>query len=529
MKKIIGAAVLAGILFGSCVKKKDLDFKNLRIDNWNPDWALPILSSDLTLKNILQPNTFITEDAQGVYSLHYAGDIFSARVEDYVQIPDQNLNTPAFTLSVPMNVNPFSSTINDSITNSHFTYTDPSGSQLAHLNIKSGNIVLTINSTFRQNVTATIIFPDAKKNGTPLQVSANITYPSTSSSMTVDLAGYNFDLTNGGTAHNYLNYKIRFTVSGTGQPLLMGDNFSANVKMEQLKYSFLDGFIGGYDIPIPSDTINVAVFDNTINAQIFVNDPKINLTFRNSIGVNVSTVFDALYGTTATGINTGNYITNPINVNGAPAPGLSSTSTYIMDSASTAGKVQQLFNPAPNKVIYGGRVRINPGGASTTYSFLTDSSAISMSADAQLPAWFKIVTFTLQDTTQLLLPEDSSILQSAEFKLLMDNALPLYGRVQVYFADANFGILDSLVTTGGDIIGEAPVDAQGRVSGRLQKESLFNMTHDEYNAMASRVRYALIRGQLKSSGSNSIKIQSSNNMKVKLAFRFKLNVSQTDL
>lgn len=527
MKKIIGAAVLAGIVLGGCVKKKDLDFKNLRIDNWNPDWALPILSSDLTLKNMLQPNTYITEDAQGVYSLHYTGDIFTALASDYVKIPDQNFNTPNILLTIPQSVASFAGTINDSASN-NFTYSDPSGSQLSHLNIKSGQITLNVTSTFRQNVTATIVFPDVKKNGVALQVSANIVYPSTTSAMTLDLSGYNFDFTNGSTTHNYLKYVMRFTLTGTGQPLLPGDHFSANIKLNNLMYSYLDGILGNYTVPIPSDTINVAVFDNTINANIFVNDPKINLDFTNSFGVNVSTVFDNLYGITASGINTGNYITSPINVAGAASPSVPAKTRFVMDSASTAGKVQSLFNPAPNKVIYGGRVIVNPAGSTAT-SFLTDTSSIKMTADAQLPAWFKIVTFTLQDTSKLVLPEDSSILQSAEFKLLMDNALPLYGRVQVYFADVNFTILDSLVSTGGDIIGEAPVDAQGKVSGRTEKVSVFNMTHEEYNAMAPHVRYALIRGQLKSSGSNSIRIQSSNNMKVKLAFRFKLNVSQTDL
>lgn len=509
MKKIIGITVLAGLVWGGCVKKKDFDFKNLRIDNWQPDWALPILKSNLTLKNMLQDNTYLTEDGDGLYSLHYSGDLFSARASDYIKIPDQNLNTPDFTLTAPISVASFTGSINDSVSN-HFTYTDASGSQLAHMNIKSGSATLTVTSTFKQNVTATLIFPDAIKNGSPLQLTTTINYPATTSSMSVDLSGYNFDLTNGGAAHNYLNYKIRFNVAGTGQPLLSGDHLSANVKMTHLLYSYLDGIFGSYTIPFPDDTINVAVFDNTINAQIFVNDPKINLHFTNSFGVNLSTVFDDLYGVTATGINTGNYITTPINVNAAPSVTKPSETNYTMDSASTAGKVQQLFNPAPNKVIYGGRVLINPGGVSGT-NFLTDTSSITMTADAQLPAWLKIITFTLQDTTALLLPEDTSLLQTAEFKLLMDNALPLYGRVQVYFADANYTILDSLVSTGGDIIGEAPVDAQGKVTGRTEKVSVFNMTHDEYNAMAPKVRHALIRGQLKSSGSNSIRIQSSLN------------------
>jgi len=527
MKKALGIITLISLVGLGCIKKKDLDFKNLKVDNWQPDWALPILNSNLTLKNILQPKTYLTEDAEGVYSLHYTGDLYYRRASDFILIPNQNFTTPGVTLSTPMAVASFTGTINDSYSN-HFTYTDTSGAQLAHINVKSGTISLTLNSTFKQNVSAVITFPTAKKAGVALQVNANVNWPSSSSTASIDLSGYNIDLSNGNTTKNYLPYTINFTVAGTGETLLPGDALSASISMTDIKYSFIDGFLGSYDIPIPADTINVAVFDNTLNASIFINNPKINLAFKNSLGLNVLTTFDDIYGLTATGIRR-NMSVAPVTVVGASSAGQTAVSNYTMDSANTGGAVQNLFNPAPNHVIYDGRVRINPGGTGSTYNFVTDSSAITITADAELPAWFKIITFTLQDTVKLELPVDTSLLQTAEFKMLMDNALPLYGRVQLFFADASFNFLDSLVPTASDIIGEAPVDGGGHVNGRKSQVTTFSMTHDHYNAMAPHVKYAVIRGSLKSSGSNSVKIQSSNNLIVKLAFRFKLNVSSTDL
>jgi hypothetical protein len=528
MRKKIGIIVLASIVGLGCIKKKDLDFKNLQIDNWQPDWALPILNSDLTLKNMIQGDTYITEDAEGVYSLHYSGDLFQAVASDFVRIPDQAYTVAPQTLTVPQTSVSFTGTINDSFSN-HFTFTDTSGAQLAHVNVKTGWITFDVNSTFNQNLTVNLILPSVLKGGSPLQITTNVFYPSTTSSVKIDLSGYNFDLTNSGATKNYLPYKVRFTVAGTGQPLAVSNSISASIGVTDITYSFIDGYLGHYDIPIPSDTINVAVFDNTLTADIFLNNPKINLAFKNSLGVNVSAKFDNLYGVTATRGATPNYLINPINITGATVVGQTAVSTYTIDSANTAGAVQNLFNPAPNHVIYNGRVMVNPGGTSSTYNFITDSSMVAVSAEAELPAWFKIVTFQLQDTTKLTLPEDSSVLQSAEFKLLMDNALPLYGRVQLYFCDQNFNFLDSLVPTAQDIIGEAPVDGQGKVNGRKQNVTTFSMTHAQYNAMAPKVKHAIIRGSLKSSGSNSIKIQSSNDLIVKLAFRFKLNVSSTDL
>jgi hypothetical protein len=350
--------------------------------------------------------------------------------------------------------------------------------------------------------------------------------PASSATTSVDLGGYAFDLTNGGANKNYLPYKIRFSITGTGQPLAPTNSLSASVAMENIKYSFIDGFLGSYDIAIPSDTIYVGVFDNTLSANIYIRNPMIHLSFKNSIGLGVSAQFDQIYGRTNKGQNV-NMTIPAINVNGATVPGQTAVSKTTIDSTNST--VQNIFNPAPNEVIYNGRVRINPGGTGTTRSFVTDSSMVSLVAEAELPAWFQIIQFSLQDTVDLILPEDSSILSKAEFKMLMDNGLPLYGQVQLYFADENYNVIDSLVPTVNDIIAEAPVDANGQVTGRTSAVTKFEMTHDEYNAMAPKVRHALLRGQLKTSGPGDIKIQSSNNLIVKLAFRFSLNVSSTDV
>ncbi len=525
MRKILGLLVLGAMIVSvGCIRKKDFDFKNVTIDDWQPDWALPLISSNLTLKNIVQTGTVVSEDAQGLYSLHYSGDLFSAKASDYVHIQNQSYSMPTIGFTIPQTTPGFSGSITDSFSSS-FNYGDTSGAQLAHINVKTGTITFNVTSNFPHNVTASLIFPTVKKSGQQLEVTVNVG-PSATGTTNISLDGYSFDMTTGGSSKNYLPYKVRFTVAGTGQPLSPSNNFSGSVTMQNITYSFIDGFLGSYDIPFPSDTIYVGVFDNTLSANIYIRNPMIHLTFRNSIGLGVAAQFDELYGRTNKGAVV-NMALPAINVSGAGTPGQTAESVTTIDSTNST--VQNMFNPAPNEVIYGGRIRINPGGTGSTYSFITDSSMISLGAEAELPAWFKIIDFSLQDTVDLKLPEDSSILNKAEFKLLMDNALPLYGRVQLYFADSNYNFLDSLVPTVDDIIAEAPVDANGQVTGRTAAVTRFVMTHDEYNAMAPHVKYAVLRGTLKTSGANDIKIQSSNSLIVKLAFRFSLKVSSTDL
>lgn len=524
MKKQILVGILALVAVAGCIKKKDVDFKNLQIDNWQPDWALPVLYSDMTLKNVVKTGTDVREDAEGLYSLHYSSSIASIIASDYITIPNQSYNTPNITLTAPISSPGFFGTVTDSFS-STFNYSDASGTQLAHVAIKGGMLNINFNTTFRQNIAATFIFPRITNSSGPLQLTLNVAYPATTATAAVDLSGYTIDLTNGTSSNNLVGYKVRYTITGTGQPISTGDNISAGVGMTDIKYHYFDGRLGSYSIPIPNDTINVGVFDNTLSANIFIRNPKVHLHFSNSFGVGVSAKLSTLYGMTNTG-TTVPMVVPDFAVAGATTLGGAAAATKItLDSTNST--VQTMFNPAPNVVVYGGSVTIMPGGSG--YSFITDTSRFALTADAELPAWFKIIDFALQDTVKLELPVDTSLLQSAEFKMLMDNAFPLYGRVQLYFADANYNLLDSLVPTADDIIGEAPVDADGKVTGRTQKVTTFKMTKTQYNNMAPNVRWAVIRGSLKTSGNSTIKILSSNSLKVKLAFRFKLNVSSTDL
>jgi len=520
--RLIIFVFLLSVISSGCIKKGDLSFKNIKVDNWQPDWALPILNANLTLKNLLKTGSVLTLDSStGLYSLHYKGTLFTANAADYIVIPDQSFSTPLFTLTSPQTVSSFTGSISDSA-NNNFTFTDTSGAQLAHVTFKSGAIHMNITSTFRQNVSVQIIFPYINNNGTQLQLNTTINYPNTSASTTINLAGYTIDMTNGGSSKNYIAYKLRFTVNGTGQPLNPGDNISANITMSSIKYSFIDGFMGKFTIPVPYDTIPIAVFNNTLNASIFLRNPSITLSYSNSLGMTVQSDFDHLFGLTNKGQMV-NMSIPAVTVNGATTVGQTANTTFVIDSTNSS--VQNIFNPAPNNVIYNGRILINPAG-STTYNFITDQSTMSLIADADLPAWFHIITFALQDTVKLILPTDTSLVQKAEFKMLMDNAFPLYGTVQLFFADANYNILDSLVPTTNNIIAEAPVDSTGSVTGRASAITTFVMEHNRYNAMAPNVKYALIRGSLESSGTGDVKILSSNNLIIKLAFRFTLNVSE---
>ncbi len=536
MKSRFAILIFICVVVFSCLKKGDLNLKNLTVSGWQPDWAVPLTNTTLTLKNLVQhaySGNVLTTDSTGLYSIHYDGRLLSANASDYVKIPDQNFNTSAIPLSSPISMSSFTGTVSDTFSD-HFSYTDTSGEQLNHLNLKSGNLQIQIQSSYQQNISATVLLPTIKKNGVPLSITFAMNYPTTNANQNLDLSNYKIDFTNGNTTNNYLPYKISYNITGTGNPISTTDNIVANINLTNLQFSFVDGYLGHHSIPINRDTIAIEIFNNTLNANIFLENPVIKLSVDNSFGVSAVGTFSTFEGITKQGVINnigGNFFNNPITLNGPTTVGATAVNNYQIDK--TNSNVQNVFNPAPNRVVFQGNISIN-GSGTPTYNFITDTSKIIVNAEAILPAWFRIIDFSLQDTFALGFPRDTDILNRVQFKLLCENAFGLYAAVQLYFTDSAYHVLDSLIVpiNGAqqtNIIAQAPVNASGVVNGSTTSQTIFDMDKTRYQHIANRVRHGLVRGNLQSSGSSSnisVQIHAKDYLRVQLAAHLWLNIKK---
>ncbi|MFM2223953.1 MAG: hypothetical protein RJA07_155 [Bacteroidota bacterium] len=527
MKRNYILLLLICLTAAACLKKEDFSFKKITVGDWNPDWALPLLNSKLTLKNLVQHGNVgntVTEDSAGLYSIHYDGKIFEALASDYIKIEDQNFATDSIPLSSPISVGNFNGSVSDTFS-SFYNYTDTSGAQLKHLRLKSGSIKLKINSSFQQNLSIQIVFPTVKNGAIALSVNAQVNYPSTSTTVNINLGGYTFDFTNNNTTSNYLPYKVYYTVSGNGtQPINTTDFVKGTIGLTSMKFAFVDGYLGQRNIPIPLDTIPIEIFNNSLSAQLFLENPKVHLTVKNYFGVSASGSLTNTKGITRGGnINNvlGQFFSTPLVITQPSVVGQYTNNIYTMDKNNS--NIQNVFNPAPNKIVYQGNIQINSSGVA--YNFITDTSKLIVLANAEIPAWFKIIDFTLQDTFNLTLPQDTDLVESVKFKMGVENAFPLYTNVQLYFADTLNKILDSLIIPTQNLIPQAPVNASGIITSSTTKETIFEMDNNHYKRFNRKVKHAIIRGNLKTSGSNSVQIHSNNYIGIKLAAEIKLHVS----
>jgi hypothetical protein len=117
-------------------------------------------------------------------------------------------------------------------------------------------------------------------------------------------------------------------------------------------------------------------------------------------------------------------------------------------------------------------------------------------------------------------------IESAVFRINIDNGYPASAYTQVYFTDSNYVVLDSILTNPQNLVIEsAQIDANGRVTTHTKKttdEPFSNARLQHlYNAKKVLIRSVL---DTKDSPARNVEIYDDYRLDVKIGVRAQLNV-----
>jgi len=158
------------LLASSCTKG-DFDFNKLAANQWDPEFAVPLVNSTVSLKDINLPaNCYLQVEADNSQSIVYTGSLITVKTTDFItQLNSIPVNT-SYTLSatdiaafllVPIGTS-YTSSASQVIDLSAQT-TNGSGMDLDSAVLKSGELKLQIQNTFSHTANITISIPAIKK------------------------------------------------------------------------------------------------------------------------------------------------------------------------------------------------------------------------------------------------------------------------------------------------------------------------------------------------------------------------------
>jgi hypothetical protein len=181
------------------------------------------------------------------------------------------------------------------------------------------------------------------------------------------------------------------------------------------------------------------------------------------------------------------------------------------------------------------------------FNFISDNfpnvgGKLNLNPIIRVPAYFRLFDFARRDTTSVNMEEiakifdDSSALsmQNITFYLNVTNGLPLLANLQVYFADANYRIIDSLQTHEIVLESGIPDPSTFLVKTPVVTTEEISMDKKQFDKIKP-AKYLIFKESFTSHGvENSsvyIKLFKSNFMKILLSVKIdtKLNGNLSDI
>lgn len=522
----IAVILIVMISISACIKDNDFDYDKIAQSSWNPDVAVPLIHSDLGIEDIIgiSDSTSFSVGNDHLVTLIYRGNIYSILGRDLIPVVDQTDNVN-FTMTGADSIAITGLGATAKTTTHTLPFIFPGGESIDSMTIKAGWLLVNLNSTVPHSGIFNVTIPAATKNGQALNMDINFTYFGSPVSRidSIDLSGYKINLSATGNPNQLdLNYAVGITNTGSGDPII-NTNTSATVNFKNISFESIYGNVGQKNINLFEDSSRITLFDNFSSGNLYFEDPKMTFSLSNSFGMPIDAHATSLAAIGASGnlIAFTGAIPNPLPVNYPAAAGQVATSSFTLDK--TNSNIQAVIGQAPRYIVYSLNATSNL--PAPTYNFMLDTSSFKADIQIDFPLRGYASGFTVQDTAPFQLEKIDEI-ESAVFRINIDNGYPASAFTQVYFTDSNYVVLDSILSNPQNLVIEsAQIDANGRVTTHTRKttDEPFSNARLQHLYTAKKV---LIRSVLdtKDSPARNIEIYDDYRLDVKIGVRAQLNV-----
>ncbi|MFN2394848.1 MAG: hypothetical protein ABR597_04080 [Bacteroidales bacterium] len=431
-------------------------------------FAVPLVNSYLNINDIIDTEGIgaIETDEEGLIWLVYKGRVFSIPAEDLFSIPNQS---QSFTIDI------------DPVAKEEITFdriflvTFDSDQEVNLIKFRQGLFTVNLEDTDQLQADGFDIFVEFEilnsETGDGGLISGELTPQQPAN---IDLAESIIDFED---ETNFFPVKFTVTISGDGNPVNAPYTIEFNQNMENMEYDYIYGFIGEIPFPVGDSEVNIDIFKSANIADIFFENPTMDVIAKNSFGTPITLNFNEFYASNpddeTIAIETA--ATDSWDIDMPDELGQTNTTQLELNRSNT--NIDEMMSIRPTTVHFDVSGVINPAGKQTSPNFINYNSQLSIDLDVNLPLFGRVDNFELQDTLDLTfnnLPEE---IDWAELKIQMDNGFPFRASVQVYFVDDNMQVLDSLFSEASavNLIEAAPTSPDDNIVTEPRLKETFIM------------------------------------------------------
>jgi hypothetical protein len=490
--------------------------------NWNPDLGLPVVSGLFTIEdyvNATSDDLIVSQDSNGVVVFEYTGpEISSDRAETMINLRDQAFNGAiGFNLGESSQL-PIVGTLTKSL-NFEFVVDTEGSDLLDSLLLKSGTFNIDINGNYPTSGEIEIVI-------NPLTIGGNIysqvyswTYnpanPTQSFQESIDLKEALLDYTNGNTTSNSFSINVNLTISYEGQTITPNNLINLSFTMNNTMFRLAYGKFGQRQFETPVESVLLGIFDSIEVDSFYLDNPQLDISFKNSFGLPVVAQLSALIAVNSNGdalAMSGSVIDNPIAVSrpmiGEEGKFIETNITINSDNSNIADIISFL----PSELLYHFDGSIDSQG-SQTEQFVMDSSRVIGTYTVKLPLSGLITNFTTSKEYNFN-GEDLDLLKKTKVILFTTNGLPLTVGTELIFLDANDIPLDTLFA-GENILEPGITNSNGIVISPTENSVETLLTEGEMEVLKRSKKIVLSTWlNTGTSGKENVKIKMTDQVKV---------------
>lgn len=523
--------IFLGLLLNSCLKDGDFELDKLAKNQYDPSIAAPLVNSNLTLKDILKDTSGIIQvNTDNSLKLVYSSNnLVSIMAKDLFIIPNQSIQTDTNNLSL---LQPPVGDSNYLILTNNYKFTLPEPDQrIDSFFIKKAILKLALNTDINHKSRLRLTIPDVTlQNGNPFVLDIPIDYtgwacPYTINIPPIDLSGCRIKFNNAPGHKNEVTFKYEHYIYHDNYVFNPNYFIYINNELTDIEYGKLFGYIGQKDLPM-NDTTEITIFTTQTYGNFDFSNVKVGMNIKNSFGIPSEIKVEKLLAVNGNNIVNINDFPNP-----NPIPINSPTFNQIGQYATTnipsvtSTDLADAINIAPKKIIYKVNGQLYPIPDPTNESFILDTSRLKVDFNIELPLQGKIGGFVLQDTLKFDLTNLKDV-SEASFIINTLNHFPLDANVQVYFTDATYNILDSLITNGTNIIKSGIIGSNEMVIAPTPKTTEISVENNRLRKIENS-RFMFIKARLTTYDypNRVVKVSNGDYLNVKMGIKVKAKLN----
>ena len=514
----------------------------------SPGVAAPLAYGSLSLADILNEvdsSDYVKEFEDNLLYITYAEGLFSYPANEVVNIPNQSFLEFFIESEIGLAPEWIGSGPGDTVRfqkNKDGVFMFENNEKIDSIHVKTMDLVIDVHSSFEHKGILTITSENILVDGEPFREVIQISdaFGNFNYTRTIPIDGHSVYLDNSNPDTTFLPLRFDLALINSGNPILPSQSCDISMTFVDPEFYAVFGYFGDYNLILSDGDVTIDFFDTeSLDGQLLFADPRFVLDVANSYGLPVEVDITNLQSYSKINNSYTDISFNPgLNPFSIGAPGIDRIGDTVytqIEIDRNNCNILEAMETSPSNFLYSVAASTNPQGPGAEQNFVTDSSNLDVNFEVTLPIWIKADGFILDDTLDFNFEEQfgtdaSKIIDY--FRLTMDatNEMPMRVNMQLFFADENYQILDSMFVDD-DFLLPPSLNDEDMVENPAEQSKSVEFDKDRLEAIQPS-KYMIIRAKVNTAGASSgeyVKFYSYYTVDFKLKMKADLTINSRDL